>query len=758
VPPDVDAIVRMIVVTNNGDGPIADLALGQATSVPAAEAVGGDLVAERKARIRLGFAGARTEVVALDATAALPGGLEDRLQPLGRTFEDADPPSIVRCRLGTLESGQSVAKLAWVSFADDEQAEAATIAAIEERGLTLFEDTHKWWQDWADATVNVEGAPDQLGEFLNISKYLCRVQQAEAGGYSPMHKYSYRWIRDANGPVMHLLDAGDFESVKRDLQYHYMGSAMRGEVGNNLPLNLPVEEPRAVDWSAAPTPKAEIASFVILQNYWYWMQTGETEQLAARWDYLKACLDGQEVDAQGRLPFHGDETYRFPGYNLLSVNQTEDVADYVHLRLRSADSAFDYVAAAEAMAEMAGAIGKDDDAPAFREAARTVRRATEKYYWQSKLGYYAPAMSEFSGEVHRYPFANINLRPTWIGYADGDDRRQRDNVVNALKWLYRPGSGTTKLTPACGYTVGMTPGMTLAALTAIDHPTALDALSGVLVAAEASGGFAEMNRPDDLPARDVWGLHRVRPWEGGINASAVLGFLTGFEPNAPARKVSFAPHLPAGCASMIVTNLRVAEARFTLTISRVGEAIACAVKCEEADEPIEVTITAAALGERGRRQGKTTATLDPNAGADFAEASVTVGPALRRVPTELTVADEPFDYGAAKIGRGGTLLLTWSAGVAAKVRETEPRLAVIDTRIAWPASYLRSALLTEGGRPRFDRVITDVAGFAGGFKPADYWTEGEGAAVLKEFVSAGGVVEKASVAGAGKAPSEELIN
>ncbi len=432
VPPDVDAIVRVIVVTNNGDEPLRDLALGQATSVPAAEAVVGDLVAERKARIRLGFAGARTEVVSLDATAALPGGLEDRRQPLGRTFEDADPPSIVRCRLGTLESGQSVAKLAWVSFADDEQAEAATIAAIEERGLTLFEDAHKWWQDWADATVNVEGAPDQLGEFLNISKYLCRVQQAEAGGYSPMHKYSYRWIRDANGPVMHLLDAGDFESVARDLQYHYMGCAMRGEVGNNLPLNLPVEEPPAVDWSAAPTPKAEIASFVILQNYWYWMHTGETEQLAARWDYLKACLDGQEVDAQGRLPFHGDETYRFPGYNLLSVNQTEDVADYVHLRLRSADSAFDYVAAAEAMAEMAGAIGKDDDAPAFREAARTVRRATEKYYWQPKLGYYAPAMSEFSGEVHRYPFANINMRPTWIGYADGDDRRQRENVVNAL--------------------------------------------------------------------------------------------------------------------------------------------------------------------------------------------------------------------------------------------------------------------------------------------------------------------------------------
>ena len=30
-------------------------------------------------------------------------------------------------------------------------------------------------------------------------------------------------------------------------------------------------------------------------------------------------------------------------------------------------------------------------------------------------GYYAPAMSDFSGELYRYPFANINLRPSWLG-------------------------------------------------------------------------------------------------------------------------------------------------------------------------------------------------------------------------------------------------------------------------------------------------------------------------------------------------------
>ncbi len=757
VPPDVDAIVRVIVVSNNGGSAIGDLALGQSTSLVALEDEDGDLLGERGARVRLGFAGARTQVVALDPTTSLPQGLGDRLQPLGRRGEGLEPPMMVRCSLGRLESGQSVGKVAWVTFADDEARESEMIAAIEAQGLELFDAAHQWWQEWSDSTVTVEGVEDQLAEFLTAGKYLCRVQQAEAGGYSPMHKYSYRWIRDSNGPVMHLLDVGDFESVKRDLQYHYMASCKRGEVGNNVPLNMPLEEPPAVDWAEAPTPKAEIASFVVLQNHWYWMHTGETAQIVERWDYLKACLSGQAVDPEGRLPFHGDETYRFPGYNLESAGDTDSVADYVHLHLRSADSAFEYVAAAEAMAEMAKAIGKDDEVAGFRETAATVRRATEKYYWQDGRGYYAPAMSEVSGEVYRYPFANINMRPIWIGYADPTARRQRENVLNALKWLYRPKSHTANLTPTCGYTVGMTPGMVLSALTSIDHPAAASIVDGVMISAEPSGGYAEMNRPDDLPSRDVWGLHRVRPWEGGINYSAVLQFLTGFEPNAPARTASFAPHLPDGCNSMTVTNLRVAEARMALTISRAGDTVTATVRCEQAKAPIEVKLVVAALGERRRREGSATATLDLS-GTNSVEASVTAGPPLRRVPTELEVAETPFDYGRADVRRGSTVLLTWSADVAKQVRKVEERVKVIDTRIAWPASYLRSALLTENGSTRVEKVITDVAGFAGGFKPNDYWTDGDGAGVLSEFRAAGGTVETAGVAGAGKTPSEELIN
>jgi hypothetical protein len=567
-----------------------------------------------------------------------------------------------------------------------------------------------------------------------------------------MHKYTYRWIRDSNGPIQFLLDCGDFQSVNRDLSYHFAGCATKERIYNNIELNLDLDldNPAEIDWSEVSTPKAEIASFVILQNWWYYQHTGETEQLAERWEYLQRAFEGHHVDPQGRLPFHGDETYRFPGYQL-STPEPEAVSDYVHMTLRSADSAFEYVAAAEAMAQMAEVIERpDDEIAGYYRAADFVRNATETFYWQEDRGYYAPAMSAVSGELYRYPFANINTRPTWIGYA-GPDAQQSGNIVSALRHLYRPDAGTSNITPECGYSVGMTPGMVLSALTAIGHPEAAKALEGVLVAASPSGGFAEMNRPDDTPAREVWGMHRVRPWEGGINGSAVLEYLTGFEPHAGTRTVSFAPRVPEDAITMTVRNLRVAEANLTLEArSHEGE-MSVRITCEEADAPLTVQLRAPA-------PAGTVPAFEPM--------GIAAGETLERswpLPQEpaggsLATSDEPFDFGSADVPQDATVLLTWSGEVAEQVRASEGEVTVIDTRIAWPASYLRSALLNDDGSPRARRVITDLEGFPGAFKERNFWTDGAGAEIMAEFEAAGGVTAEADVPGAGGAPGEGLIN
>lgn len=738
IPPDVDAVVTLMMVTNVS-GKAVELSLGLQSSLPVEAGEGGDLLGSRgDIFVRGGFAGAATRVVGRTVLPEFPEELSDRVRPVSAMAAEMETHSVV-CPLGCLRPEETVGKIAYLAVGMGAEGTAPVAQEVEARGLQLFEDAHSWWQDWHDRTLIVEGAGDEIDQFMAIQKYLCRVQQAEAGGYSPMHKYSYRWIRDSNGPIKFLLDCGDFESVDRDLSYHFAGCALKREIFNNIELNLDVADPPQIDWSDVPAQKAESASFVILQNWWYHRHTGETEQLEERWDYLRRCFDGHEIDEQGRLPFHGDETYRFPGYQLF-VPEPEAVSDYIHMTLRSADSAFEYVAAAEAMAEMGARIGRPaEEISGYREAARFVREATERWYRQEDRGYYAPAMSAVSGELYRYPFANINMRPTWIGYA-GPEGWQRENIVNALRWLYRPEAGTSNLTPTCAYSVGMTPGMVLSALTAIDHPDAARALEGLLTAAEASGGYAEMNRPDDMPSRRVWGLHRVRPWEGGINGSAVLEYLTGFEPDAAKRAVEFRPRLPAVSDQMTVRNLRVAEARLTLEVTRSADGLVVTVTCEEADEPIAVR----GAGDGTVAEGDTVEFTMPAAGSDET--------------ARLEVADEPFDYGPAQVRVGATVLLTWSAEVVEQVEEAEGEVTVIDTRIAWPASYLRSALLRDEDTPRAAKLITDIEGWPGAFKVADYWVEGEGAEVLAAYEAAGGVIEKATVPAAGGAASDELIN
>ncbi|MGC9320031.1 MAG: hypothetical protein ACP5KN_18510, partial [Armatimonadota bacterium] len=680
VPPEIDAALTLIMVTNVGDKAV-DVTLALQSSMPTDEETAGELVFTRgDARMRAGFAGADTLILHRSVIPGMPEGLEQRIMPLGSFGTELEGTVAVGCPLGPVRPEESVGKLAYLTFARDPGGERQTVEEIESAGWELFEDSHQWWQRWHDRTLQVEGAGEELDQFMAIQKYICRVQQAETGGYSPMHKYTQRWIRDSNGPIAFLLDCGDFDSVDRDLSYHFAGCALQKRIFNNMPLNLDanVESPPQIDWSEVPAPKAEIASFVILQNWWYWQHTGEIGQLEKRWDYLRRALEAHRVDAQGRLPFHGDETYRFPGYELHQA-EPGSCPDYVHLTLRSADSAFEYVAAAEAMAQMAEALGRDEaEVAEYRRAAEFVREATERLYWQEERGYYAPAASAVSGELYRYPFANICLRPLWIGYAQPDDRQVR-NVLSALSHLYRPDIGTSKLTPACGYYVGMTPGYVLAALSAIDHPEAGQALEGLLVAAEPSGGFAEMNRPDDLPSRDVWGLHRVRPWEGGINGSAVLQYLTGFEPRAQERLAFFRPNLPGGVHSMTVRNLRVGDANLRLEAERAEHTVIWRVTCEEAADGVMVA------------QGV------PRPLASFDTRPPILRPGESRAferplpssPVSLRVAERPFDYGPSDVPSGAAVLLTWSAEVAEQVRETEGQITVLDTRIAWPAQYLR---------------------------------------------------------------------
>ncbi len=727
VPPDLPAICRIMIVSNEGESVQRAVTVALAFGALAAERAEGGIRLQRgSAVIQAGFLAARTKLEERTPDIPLAENLDRETEP--GLMGDSAP--LLRCELGTFHPGDSVAKLAYFVIAQGEDEAAELLGQVQERGFALVDDTYEYWRQWDERTVTVE-TPQQpeVGDLLTISKYLCAVQQATEGGFSPMDGYSYTWIRDSNGPVRYLSAVGDFEAVRRHLEYHFRGCALRQRVGNNLPLDLDVAgDIVQPDWAQIPVERAESSSFVILQHYWYYRHSGDLGLIRGHWPMLRRCLLGQDVDERGLLPFHGDETYRFPGYTFFEAGR--DVDYYVNLEARSADSGFEYVAAAGALAEMAKQLGKGDEAADYCDRADRVRRATEKYYWQADGGYYASAMSDLSEQVQTSPFAPINMRPLWVGYAP-DSARQRQNVLESLKYLWRE-DGTLKTTPEFEPYVTMIPGYGLYALATIGHPAAEVALNGVLTAAEKSGGFAEMNEPDNRPSDEVWGQHRIRPWEGGINAEAILYYLTGLEVDAARGLFSLRPQMPVSWREMDIHNLPIKQARFDLAVTR--EAVTV-TRTDESD--FELELAAAPL--RSHVGEAMSVPIQP-------------GETLKRPAPELSFSQwpqqglppaQPFEWGPPQIPSGAkTVVLTWSKETAEECRaKYGPATVVFDAKLPWPAEFLHAVLLRSEGTRRVDMLALDVSHFPGAFKREEFWADdGPGGKIVAAFEEAGGQV------------------
>jgi hypothetical protein len=752
--PDVPGLQFAISVSNTTHKSLPQVSLRLTSSLPGWKLQDDRLVLDRgKMRAAIGIVGGRARGVSKDAP-PVPPNLPKRVRPVS-----GDAGATIEYPLGRIAPGRSVVKLGYINLASSAEDEQRVLQTVRGAGFEVFERVHAAWAEWtADlATVQTDGG--KLDQFLKAASYVILSQRDGCGAFSPMHGYTYCWVRDSNGPVRYLAAAGMAEAVAAHLDYHFRACAMLGKIGNNVPLGMDVlRTAPAIDWDKAPVERAEVPSFVILQHYWYWRATGNAPLIKFHWPMLRRCLLGQEVDADGTLPFHGDETYRFPGYELF--NSGADIRDWVCLDTRSADSAFEYVAAAEALAEMATALGRGDEAADYMARAAEVRAATEAMYWRADAGFYAPARSDFSGEMHRYPFANIELRPLWIGYAHADDGRQPGNVLQALGYLAEP-KGTVRTTPGCGYYVGMLPGYVLWDLAELRHPGAVKALAGMLAAAEASGGYSEMVTPDDRPADKVWGWHRARPWETGINAEAALHALTGYRPDAANRRAYLRPLLVNG-TKMRVRGLPLGAQAIDLQVSeQKGERRYVLALRGLGDEPVTLDLAVVVWGtglqvRTTRAKGGGTLHTTPGPSWPWAQEVVVSGLILtREKPLDVTATYRPadvsgewfdavaFHYGAANTPSAQALVITPSAEqVKAAEESVGGPVASLDTKIPWPADYLRSALLS-GATPRYPVVVLDVDGWPGAFKHKEFWTTGPGGQALRAYENAGGKIERA---------------
>jgi len=589
-PPRLKALLRIYAVANTCQTRFTDVAI--VNSVHGASADGNRLVQTVK---HIPIADARGDA---NVRRMITGALDD-VQAAATTLEKPKR-GVLRLRLGALVPGASrmclvyhVATLDSLNGKPVKPDDKETLAVVNSRRYRLLDETIGYWRDYNATTTSLE-APGPWGrrtaDFIDDVKMLVQVQQFErTGAVGPIWFFSDQWIRDACGPVKSFLRTGRFEAARRVLDYHYLSSIACRKILNWLPMDVGIAGPLPPvdDWSkitmnyADRHANCEVPSWIILQHYWYFQFTGDTQTIADHWGYLERCFTGQfdnptdkVLRPDFKIPFHGDETYIYSGGEALwrdryALTQTSYPGGNIH----SADSSFELVAAGDALAAMARAIGRDADADRIAILAAKARQATERYYWMDDLGFYAQGMSRlFDGQLNRYPMANILANVVWSGYGSPTDPKTVSNALRMVEYLCED-SGVVN--PIVGYdvTVGMLQGQALHTLAAINHPWAERAFHALLMIAGDTTEFSEWMAPGP-DFRTVYRANRIRPWEAGINLDALLYYLTGFEPDAPARRFALTPRLPTGVYSpirwhrMAVKHLPMGKGHFDLAVAQ----------------------------------------------------------------------------------------------------------------------------------------------------------------------------------------------
>jgi hypothetical protein len=162
-----------------------------------------------------------------------------------------------------------------------------------------------------------------------------------------------------------------------------------------------------------PTWPSEWAPHMVFMAYADWMQTGDTGWLAAHYEELKTKLLDERVGPGGlimstpELIRHGDNVdwpmNERDGYVFTSVNT---VVNAFHLR------------ALEEMSELAEALGKKEEAAAFREQERTAQTSFQEKLFDPARGLYRDGVGTEHASWH------ANLFPLAFGLVPADRRPQ----------------------------------------------------------------------------------------------------------------------------------------------------------------------------------------------------------------------------------------------------------------------------------------------------------------------------------------------
>lgn len=428
--------------------------------------------------------------------------------------------------------------------------------------LKDLSDTIKYWTDWSNYRASVKTSEPWFDDLLDAAKIWCKVQQSVHGVFTPMIFYSDAYVRDCNGPLRLFLRLGMFKEVQGVLEF-FKKAAVYNRLNNvNEPysgvnnIRLDVDnfpEDSDIDWSQVDPGKAEIPSWIILWNWWYFVQTGDAAYIEQNWSFLVRCLESQKKSVYGFICFHGDETYKYLGVKDFTG---VDRHDYVSMfetdkgTYSSFESTVLFMYAFDAMRSIALKLGKVDSLKLMEASFEHMLKGVEQAFWDSTDNCYRMAYGGESEKLEN-PHAIVLSTPCWLdAFVPAkqcilDHERKKASWQKSLDFLEK--EGWINASPYLPVTDGHLPGFMLSGAAIYEPAMITYILEKVKRLATPAGGFAEYY--SSYNAEGARGYHgkawgRLRPWESGINLEAMIFSMTGFSFEEDGEAITVAPRLP----------------------------------------------------------------------------------------------------------------------------------------------------------------------------------------------------------------------
>ncbi|MHC4851236.1 MAG: hypothetical protein ACYTF5_04405 [Planctomycetota bacterium] len=463
--------------------------------------------------------------------------------------------------------------------------------AIESANATL-----NWWKATLKRCPRIDTDHRRLGDLLKDWQVLTlTLRCAQSGVVVPMVNHRGAWIRESCGPMLLFLRHNMWAEARQMLRFFHDVIRLKGEIPEHVPLDIDLSgvKNQKTDWQKIKIPAGDLASWVILQHFWYFRATHDTKLIEEHLPLLTACLKGQKRAEDSMLGFSGHESYLRP--RILKAMQKGLGHDplFVTLDPKAGRQPYSMVSgtlfliALQGYGEMLDGIDRvknpdkyasgDQDVPRpgkkFLNRSFDIMADLEKRFFISGPERFAPAVSPVTGEQHTEPFANMNLTPIWVGFTFPTGERSRDNLRFTLHRLqFGGGRARVGTTRTVKHLTGEVPGMVLTGLVERDGKRRQDALTELLTLAEPAGEWAELY---DSEGREVATEHpnwpnRLRPNECGINMDAIWFALTGVRhvnvPNFDDDSIKVKLRMPPGMTHMSLLNLRKDDRAFNLYI------------------------------------------------------------------------------------------------------------------------------------------------------------------------------------------------